>query len=161
MRAVPMSRCMLTTTRNPKPATAGAKCVEHGSDIDDETAKLMAEHDVALVPTLAVVQALSDSAASAGLPESISARIGQMMQGQIDGLLLEMPASEWDWDRTSSVPIKRAGEWSWSCAPRSKPRWTHWFPLPGSTPTFSVSPTRSAPSKSASSPTSLHSAAIR
>ena len=47
----------------------------------------MAEHDVALVPTLAVVQALSDSAASAGLPESISARIGQMMQGQIDGLL--------------------------------------------------------------------------
>ncbi len=48
--------------------TAGAKCVEHGSDIDDETAKLMAEHDVALVPTLAVVQALSDSAASAGYP---------------------------------------------------------------------------------------------
>src|SRR3546814_16189957 len=47
----------------------------------------MAEHDVALVPTLAVVQALSDSAASAGLPESISARIGKMMQGQIDGLL--------------------------------------------------------------------------
>ncbi|MFD9683512.1 amidohydrolase family protein [Rhodococcus sp. NPDC059969] len=67
--------------------TAGAKCVEHGSDIDDETAKLMAEQDVALVPTLAVVQALSDSAASAGLPESISARIGKMMQGQIDGLL--------------------------------------------------------------------------
>ncbi|MGC0363154.1 imidazolonepropionase-like amidohydrolase [Rhodococcus sp. 27YEA15] len=66
---------------------AGAKCVEHGSDIDDATAELMAANGVALVPTLAVVQALSDNAAAAGLPDSVSGRIGAMMQGQIDGLL--------------------------------------------------------------------------
>lgn len=32
---------------------AGVKCVEHGSNLDRETAELMAKHDVALVPTLA------------------------------------------------------------------------------------------------------------
>ncbi|GHH34941.1 peptidase M38 [Lentzea cavernae] len=34
---------------------AGARCVEHGTDIDEPTAALMREHDVALVPTFAVV----------------------------------------------------------------------------------------------------------
>lgn len=35
--------------------TAGVRCVEHGTDIDEPTAALMREHDVALVPTFAVV----------------------------------------------------------------------------------------------------------
>jgi len=39
---------------------AGVKCVEHGSAIDDETADLMAENDVALVPTLAPGVIFSD-----------------------------------------------------------------------------------------------------
>ncbi|MEV0110457.1 amidohydrolase family protein [Nocardia sp. NPDC050799] len=34
---------------------AGVRCVEHGTDIDEPTASLMHEHDVALVPTFAVV----------------------------------------------------------------------------------------------------------
>lgn len=34
---------------------AGVRCVEHGTDIDEPTAALMREHDVALVPTFAVV----------------------------------------------------------------------------------------------------------
>lgn len=34
---------------------AGVRCVEHGTDIDEPTAVLMREHDVALVPTFAVV----------------------------------------------------------------------------------------------------------
>ncbi|MDF2560151.1 MAG: putative family peptidase [Microbacterium sp.] len=34
---------------------AGVRCVEHGTDIDEPTANLMREHDVALVPTFAVV----------------------------------------------------------------------------------------------------------
>jgi imidazolonepropionase-like amidohydrolase len=37
---------------------AGVRCVEHGTDIDEPTAQLMREHDVALVPTFAVVEAL-------------------------------------------------------------------------------------------------------
>jgi imidazolonepropionase-like amidohydrolase len=39
---------------------AGVRCVEHGTDIDEPTAQLMREHDVALVPTFAVVEALMD-----------------------------------------------------------------------------------------------------
>jgi imidazolonepropionase-like amidohydrolase len=37
---------------------AGVRCVEHGTDIDEPTAQLMKAHDVALVPTFAVVEAL-------------------------------------------------------------------------------------------------------
>lgn len=40
---------------------AGVRCVEHGTDIDEVTAQLMREHDVALVPTFAVVDALMDT----------------------------------------------------------------------------------------------------
>lgn len=39
---------------------AGVRCVEHGTDIDEPTAKLMREHDVALVPTFAVVDQVMD-----------------------------------------------------------------------------------------------------
>lgn len=40
---------------------AGVRCVEHGTDIDEPTARLMREHDVALVPTFAVLEQLSDT----------------------------------------------------------------------------------------------------
>ncbi|MFC9250426.1 metal-dependent hydrolase family protein [Amycolatopsis thailandensis] len=66
---------------------AGVKCVEHGSAIDAETAALMAENDVALVPTLAVVHALLDDATKAGLAEGIAERVGVALKGQVDGLL--------------------------------------------------------------------------
>ncbi len=66
---------------------AGVKCVEHGSEIDEETARLMAEHDVALVPTLAVVHALAADAAASGLDPRIADRIGGAMEGMVDGLL--------------------------------------------------------------------------
>lgn len=39
---------------------AGVRCVEHGTDIDESTAKLMREHDVALVPTFAVIEQIMD-----------------------------------------------------------------------------------------------------
>jgi imidazolonepropionase-like amidohydrolase len=39
---------------------AGVRCVEHGTDIDEPTAQLMREHDVALVPTFAVVEQIMD-----------------------------------------------------------------------------------------------------
>ena len=40
---------------------AGVRCVEHGTTIDEPTAELMREHDVALVPTFAVVEQLRDT----------------------------------------------------------------------------------------------------
>ncbi|WP_371778217.1 metal-dependent hydrolase family protein [Streptosporangium subroseum] len=71
---------------------AGALCVEHGSEIDEETAALMAAHGVAHVPTLAVVHALTEDAAASGLPTAIADRLGIVMQGQIDGLLASREA---------------------------------------------------------------------
>ncbi|ANY09387.1 metal-dependent hydrolase family protein [Pseudonocardia sp. HH130630-07] len=65
---------------------AGARCVEHGSQIDEETAALMAAHDVAHVPTLAVVHALLDDAAATGLAADIGDRVGVALQGQIDAI---------------------------------------------------------------------------
>lgn len=65
---------------------AGARCVEHGSQINEETAALMAAHDVAHVPTLAVVRALIEDTAEAGLPASIADRVGVALQDQIDAI---------------------------------------------------------------------------
>lgn len=39
---------------------AGVRCIEHGTDIDEETAASMKEHDVALVPTFSVLDQLSN-----------------------------------------------------------------------------------------------------
>jgi imidazolonepropionase-like amidohydrolase len=66
---------------------AGVRCVEHGSEIDEETAALMAAYDVALVPTLATMHALLVDATRAGVPAAIGDRVGPVLQGQIDGLL--------------------------------------------------------------------------
>lgn len=66
---------------------AGVACVEHGSEIDEETAGLMAAKGVALVPTLATMHALLQNATRAGLPAGIADRVGPVLQGQIDGLL--------------------------------------------------------------------------
>ncbi|MFE3829373.1 amidohydrolase family protein [Streptomyces sp. NPDC059092] len=65
---------------------AGAKCVEHGSEIDEETATLMAGHGVALVPTLSVVKALLEDATEAGLPAGTKERVGPVLDGQISAL---------------------------------------------------------------------------
>ncbi|WP_037368369.1 metal-dependent hydrolase family protein [Amycolatopsis orientalis] len=54
---------------------AGVRCVEHGTDIDESTAALMADRDVALVPTFAVVEHLLRDTARTGLDESIRERV--------------------------------------------------------------------------------------
>ncbi|MEV0352247.1 amidohydrolase family protein [Nonomuraea sp. NPDC050680] len=53
---------------------AGARCVEHGTDLDEPTATLMATRGVALVPTFAVVERLLHDPAEAGLGESVRDR---------------------------------------------------------------------------------------
>lgn len=54
---------------------AGARCVEHGTDLDESTAALMATREVALVPTFAVVEQLLQNTAGAGLGESTRDRV--------------------------------------------------------------------------------------
>ncbi|WAE71012.1 amidohydrolase family protein [Streptomonospora nanhaiensis] len=58
---------------------AGVRCVEHGTDIDEPTARLMREHDVALVPTFAVVEQLMD-AESMGLDPATRDRVAGVRQ---------------------------------------------------------------------------------
>ena len=71
---------------------AGVRCVEHGSEIDEETAALMAARGVAHVPTLAVVEALLRDVTATGLPPHIADRARLTRQGQIDGLLASLAA---------------------------------------------------------------------
>ena len=64
---------------------AGVRCVEHGTGIDDATAALMATHQVALVPTLAAVEAVLSNAL--GLPPEIAARAELVRDAMVSGLL--------------------------------------------------------------------------
>lgn len=66
---------------------AGVGCVEHGTGIDEETAAMMAAGNVDLVPTLTVAQVMTDDFERLGLPPQIRERVGNTMQGMIDGLL--------------------------------------------------------------------------
>ena len=54
---------------------AGAKCIEHGSFLDDATASLMGSSGVALVPTLTVIRLMRDERAAWGLPEEVLPRL--------------------------------------------------------------------------------------
>ncbi|MCP3936184.1 MAG: amidohydrolase family protein [Actinomycetia bacterium] len=49
---------------------AGVGCVEHGNLVDADTAKLMADSDVTLVPTLVTYKAMNDLGATMGLPQA-------------------------------------------------------------------------------------------
>lgn len=66
---------------------AGARCVEHGTGIDDETAAVMAARQVALVPTLAAVEEVLNNAVGVGLPAHIAARATLVRDGMVSGLL--------------------------------------------------------------------------
>jgi imidazolonepropionase-like amidohydrolase len=65
---------------------AGARGVEHGTGIDEETAELMAANQVALVPTLAAVEAVLGNAV-AGLPPEVAARATHVRDAMVSGLL--------------------------------------------------------------------------
>src|SRR5689334_20893229 len=74
----PTSRSTRTTTpeygtRNA--VAAGARCVEHGSEIDDETAALMAANGVAHVPTLVTIHELIADPTAAGVPAEMAGRV--------------------------------------------------------------------------------------
>lgn len=64
---------------------AGVRCVEHGTGIDEETAALMAERQVSLVPTLAAVEAVIRN--GLGLPSEFAERAARVRRAMVDGLL--------------------------------------------------------------------------
>ncbi|MEU7003593.1 amidohydrolase family protein [Nonomuraea sp. NPDC046570] len=66
---------------------AGVRCVEHGTGIDEETAALMADHQVSLVPTLAAVEAVIWNVDGLGLPSHFAERAARVRDAMIDGLL--------------------------------------------------------------------------
>jgi imidazolonepropionase-like amidohydrolase len=56
---------------------AGVRSIEHGNLIDEETAHLIAESDVYLVPTLVTYEALSEKGKSYGVPENVIRKIDE------------------------------------------------------------------------------------
>lgn len=56
----------------------GVRCFEHGTFLDDATAQLMAEHDVALVPTISVVPRLRTHQKEWGIPDSAVRRLDEV-----------------------------------------------------------------------------------
>lgn len=55
---------------------AGVRCVEHGTEIDESTAALMRERDVALVPTFAVVEQLLANEDMDVMPDAVQRLAG-------------------------------------------------------------------------------------
>jgi len=72
--------------------TAGARCVEHGSELDAATVALMVEHDVALVPTLAVMHLLVTNPGPMGIPAEIAARVHQVEDQTLRAVRLAVEA---------------------------------------------------------------------
>ncbi|TDD91144.1 metal-dependent hydrolase family protein [Actinomadura rubrisoli] len=72
---------------------AGVRCVEHGTGIDEETAALMADRQVTLVPTLTAVEAVIRNVGGLGLPAHFAERAEQVRDAMIDGLLAAKAAS--------------------------------------------------------------------
>ncbi|WP_321801147.1 metal-dependent hydrolase family protein [Caballeronia sp. J97] len=53
----------------------GVKCIEHGNLIDEDTARLLVELDVAVVPTLSTLDRLSEKGPALGFPAESLAKI--------------------------------------------------------------------------------------
>ncbi|MGA1315713.1 MAG: amidohydrolase family protein [Rubrivivax sp.] len=56
-------------------ARLGVRTIEHGNLVDDETARLMADHGTIAVPTVVTYEALASEGASLGLPAESVAKI--------------------------------------------------------------------------------------
>lgn len=65
---------------------AGVRCVEHGTDIDEPTAQLMREHDVALVPTFAVIDQVMDPPDSLDVDPSTRDRVVGARRRMVEAL---------------------------------------------------------------------------
>jgi imidazolonepropionase-like amidohydrolase len=62
--------------------TAGVKCIEHGSQLDEDTAALMHSAGAALIPTLAVLHIMAEHFSAWGLPVDVLDRMTGIEAGQ-------------------------------------------------------------------------------
>jgi imidazolonepropionase-like amidohydrolase len=67
---------------------AGLKCIEHGTYLDEATARAMLAADVALVPTLAVVELMRTSHEMFGVPASVVPRLADVGEAMLRSIHL-------------------------------------------------------------------------
>jgi imidazolonepropionase-like amidohydrolase len=71
---------------------AGVRCIEHGVYLDEPTALRLKEADVAIVPTITVLQVFLEDAASMGLPAEVLPRVQGVDQAQRAAVLIARAA---------------------------------------------------------------------
>ena len=64
----------------------GVRSIEHGTDISPATAKLMAEHDVFMVPTLSVVSIVTAHGAELAMPSSSISKIAGLYEQMLQSI---------------------------------------------------------------------------
>jgi len=64
----------------------GVRCIEHGTLIDDETARYVAEQGAYIVPTMAVIFALKERGKKLGLPQESQEKLLAAHQAALSGL---------------------------------------------------------------------------
>lgn len=64
----------------------GVKCIEHGNLLDEETAKVMVEHDAWLVPTLITYKGMADEGARLGFPERNLVKNAAVLESGVESL---------------------------------------------------------------------------
>ncbi|WP_133650461.1 metal-dependent hydrolase family protein [Paraburkholderia flava] len=64
----------------------GVRTIEHGNLIDDATARVVAEHDAFVVPTLVTYDALASEGAKYGLPEASLAKVADVHEAGLRSL---------------------------------------------------------------------------
>ncbi len=64
----------------------GVHCIEHGLLMSDQTAKLAFERDTAVVPTLAIVRALTEFGRESGYPETSLAKLRTIEPSALESL---------------------------------------------------------------------------
>lgn len=64
----------------------GVKCIEHGNLLDEETARVMVEHDAWLVPTLITYKGMADEGVRFGFPERNLAKNKVVLASGVESL---------------------------------------------------------------------------
>jgi imidazolonepropionase-like amidohydrolase len=71
---------------------AGVRSIEHGNLLDEQTAKLMAEHGTFLVPTLVTYEKLHDEGARHGVPKESLEKLGRVIDAGLESLKIAAEA---------------------------------------------------------------------
>jgi imidazolonepropionase-like amidohydrolase len=64
----------------------GVRVIEHGTLMDDDTAKLVSESDAFVVPTLTIIQVLTERGRQLGLPAESQVKVASIVRQAREGL---------------------------------------------------------------------------